>query len=179
MSITDNERVEIFGRIGQLEGARSNEASHIKSAPDRDTSNGGGAKAFASVLVILAVIGGMAAIVRPMQQQTDFLAREVAELQTHASDGHPARVEAEVNRVVNRLHLNDEDVEKIEARTNKLEQKVSVLTQQMKDGTKDRYYGKDATRDKEIIEQKIINMENQIQNFKELIKDANIFPTSN
>jgi len=174
MSITDNERTEIFSRLGQLEGARVNEAAHIKGGGGIRTpsSNGGGAKAFASVLVIISIIGGMAAIVRPMQQQTNFIADKVAGLQIHASDGHPARIEAEVNRIINRLHIHDAEVSLENEKVNILEQKVAVLTQQMIDGTKDRYYSKDAKREKEIFEQKIKTLEVEINHLKENINNV-------
>jgi proline dehydrogenase len=164
MPLTDDERTEIFARIGQLEGARTNEQSHHRR---RSSDSGGGAKAFASILVIMTIIGGMSAIIRPIQQQIDFMSNKIDSLQVHAGDGHPGKVIAEVDRVIHRMHLHDEEAITMTVRINKLEQSVAVLTQQMLDGTKDRYYGKDALRDKEVIETKIEHLNEKITTLSE------------
>ena len=170
MSFTDNERTEVFQRIGQLEGASKNEQSHHK-----DTPNGGGAKAFASILVILTIIGGMSAIIMPIQQQIDFMAKKVDALQIHASDGHPDRIEAEINRVVNRMHIQDASDIVGKEKVVMLQQEVAVLKQQMLDGTRDRYYARDAVRDNSLLETKILTLEKQINDLKEMFKNAHIY----
>lgn len=172
MAITDSERTEIFSRIGQLEGARVNEASHIKSNSGnskRDTSNGGGAKAFASILVIVAIIGGMAAIVRPMQQQTNFLSDKVTELQVHISDGHPKRVDARLDSIKGTIDQHNESASVYIRNISKLEQEVAVLKQQMLSGTKDKYYARDVVKDKEITESKMEALKVEVHHLKELI----------
>jgi len=173
MSITDPERVEIFGRIGQLEGARVNEASHIK-AKSSGNGNGGGAKAFASVLVIVAIIGGMAAIITPIRQQIQFITNKLVIVEKHASDGHPERVESRVDNVKNMIEEHYRTAE-VHIRTiNRLEQEVSVLKEQMLSGTKDRYYVKDAEKDNALLETKIQYLLSEISELKEIIKDANL-----
>jgi len=62
MGITDTERTELFTRLGKIEGKVSN-----------PHNGNGAAKTFAGVLVIVSIIGGMTAIVRPMQQQIDYI----------------------------------------------------------------------------------------------------------
>jgi hypothetical protein len=103
----------------------------------------------------MTIIGGMTAIIRPIQQQIDFMSKKVDALQAHAGDGHPEKVIAEVDRVVNRMHIHDTEAITTEERIDKLEQSAAVLAQQMLDGTKDRYYLRDALKDKEILETKI------------------------
>ena len=184
MSITDPERVEIFSRIGQLEGARGNETAHIKSDNNgRDTDKGGGAKAFASILAIIAIIGGMAAIITPMRQQMEFITTEVKEVQKlsleHTKDGHPERMDAKVEIVKEMIESHYVSAERHIAHINQLGQDVAVLTQQMNSRTTDRYYAKDAARDKEILETKIDNLKTEIKDLKEFIKDAYIHTHNN
>ncbi len=158
MSITDTERTELFSRIGQLEGARVNEAAHTKSSSSKSSNgNGGGAKAFASILVIISIIGGMAAIVRPIQQQIHFLSEEVRE----------TRVKTNI------------ETEKSRERIAILEKDLSIITERVNNGIKDRYYTKDALKDYLLLQQKIENLNLEIKHLKELIPNVYRNTTNN
>ncbi len=74
-------------------------------------SNGEGRKAFAAVLGVLAVVGGIAAIITPMRQDMEAiraeLDRRLVPVEAHSRrDGHPATVMqsvAELGRDLTRL----------------------------------------------------------------------------
>ncbi len=57
-------------------------------------NNGATSKAFTSIVMIAAIIGGVVAVVRPLQQRLDFTTAEIVRRMQRIEDRSGARIEA-------------------------------------------------------------------------------------
>jgi outer membrane murein-binding lipoprotein Lpp len=76
-----------------------------------NTNGGMVTKGLLVVASFLALLGGIASVVRPMAEQIDALATQVEALRASISahvDGHPARVDQKIDSVVEKIDKLDE-----------------------------------------------------------------------
>ena len=130
MSVTESEKSEIFRRLEESE-KRDFNSIYQKAREERrkpSDNNGNSNKTiggvFAGILVILAVIGGMAAIIRPLQQQIDMMADRISKNENHsAEDGHPIHHTATLSAFKKRMERIED---RIESQIHNLDEKLQV-----------------------------------------------------
>ena len=86
-----------------------------------DGNGGGGIKAFGGVVAIVALITGIAAIVKPMEQEINYLKIEIANVESRQNNENQKmddKIQVEIAKLDGKINL---EIERCRARLEKLE----------------------------------------------------------